>query len=118
MGNVAANAINPAVRPEAFAYDPMKDFAAISMVGITPLIVVVNPQKVPAKTLPEFIAYLKANPGKLTYGSSGAGSALHIGMELFLQKTGTARPSSTSCPARSRPTCACPTPRPSCAIVV
>ncbi|SFM93624.1 tripartite tricarboxylate transporter substrate binding protein [Variovorax sp. OV329] len=89
MGNVAANAINPAVRPEAFPYDPVKDFAAISMVGITPLILVVNPQKVPAQTLPEFIAYLKANPGKLTYGSSGAGSALHIGMELFLQKTGT-----------------------------
>jgi tripartite-type tricarboxylate transporter receptor subunit TctC len=89
LGNVAANAINPAVRPEAFPYDPVKDFAAISMVGITPLILVVNPQKVPAQTLPEFIAYLKANPGKLTYGSSGAGSALHIGMELFLQKTGT-----------------------------
>lgn len=89
MGNVAANAINPAVRPEAFPYDPVKDFAPVSMVGITPLILVVNPQKVPAQTLPEFIAYLKANPGKLSYGSSGGGSALHIGMELFLQKTGT-----------------------------
>ena len=89
MGNVAANAINPAVRPESFPYDPVKDFAAVTMVGITPLILVVNPQKVPAHTLPEFVAYLKAHPGKLSYGSSGAGSALHVGMELFLQKTGT-----------------------------
>ncbi|CAN7696722.1 Bug family tripartite tricarboxylate transporter substrate binding protein [Variovorax paradoxus] len=89
MGNVAANAINPAVRPEAFPYDPVKDFAAVTMVGITPLILVVNPQKVPARTLPEFLAYLKAHPGQLSYGSSGAGSALHVGMELFLQKTGT-----------------------------
>ena len=89
MGNVAANAINPAVRPEAFPYDPVKDFAAITMVGITPLILVVNPKNVPARTLPEFIAHLKANPGKLSYGSSGAGSSLHVGMELFMQKTGT-----------------------------
>jgi len=89
MGNVAANAINPAVRPESFPYDPVKDFAAVTMVGITPLILVVNPQKVPARTLPEFVAYLKAHPGKLSYGSSGAGSALHVGMELFMQKTGT-----------------------------
>jgi tripartite-type tricarboxylate transporter receptor subunit TctC len=89
MGNVAANAINPAVRPEAFPYDPVKDFAAVTMVGITPLILVVNPQKVPARTLPEFLAYLKAHPGQLSYGSSGAGSALHVGMELFMQKTGT-----------------------------
>jgi len=89
MGNVAANAINPAVRPESFPYDPVKDFAAVTMVGITPLILVVNPQKVPARTLPEFVAYLKTHPGKLSYGSSGAGSALHVGMELFMQKTGT-----------------------------
>jgi tripartite-type tricarboxylate transporter receptor subunit TctC len=89
MGNIAANAINPAVRPATFPYQPVKDFAAVSMVGVTPLILVVNAEKVPAKTLAEFVAYLKANPGKVPYGSSGAGSSLHIGMELFLQKTGT-----------------------------
>ena len=54
MGNVAANAINPAVRPGAFPYDPVKDFAAVSMVGVTPLILVVNMQRVPARTLPDF----------------------------------------------------------------
>jgi tripartite-type tricarboxylate transporter receptor subunit TctC len=89
LGNIAANAINPAVRPAGYPYQPVKDFAAISMVGVTPLVLVVNAEKVAAKTLPEFIAYLKANPGAVPYGSSGSGSSLHIGMELLLQKTGT-----------------------------
>ena len=89
MGNIAANAINPALQPAQFPYHPVKDFAAISLIGVTPLILVVNAEKVPAKTIAEFIAYLKANPGKIAYGSSGTGSSLHIAMELFLQKTGT-----------------------------
>jgi tripartite-type tricarboxylate transporter receptor subunit TctC len=89
MGNIAGNAINPALQPAQFTYQPVADFAAISLVGVTPLILVVNSEKVPAKTIPEFVAYLKANPGKLAYGSSGTGSSLHIAMELFLQKTGT-----------------------------
>lgn len=89
MGNIAANAINPALNPANFPFHPVKDFAAISLIGVTPLILVVNAEKVPARTVPEFVAYLKANPGKIAYGSSGTGSSLHIGMELFLQKTGT-----------------------------
>ena len=89
LGNIAANAINPALQPTAFSYHPVNDFAAISLVGVTPLVLVVHAEKVPAKTIPEFIAYLKANPGKLAYGSSGVGSSLHIAMELFLQKTDT-----------------------------
>ncbi len=89
MGNIAANAINPAFQPQRIPYHPTKDFAAISLVGITPSMLVVNAEKVPAKTLPEFIAYLKANPGKVTYGSSGVGTSLHIGMELFMLKSGT-----------------------------
>ena len=89
MGNIAANAINPALQPANFPFHPVKDFAAISLIGVTPLILVVHAEKVPARTVPEFIAYLKANPGKIAYGSSGTGSSLHIGMELFLQKTGT-----------------------------
>ena len=89
MGNIAANAINPALQPANFPFHPVKDFAAISLIGVTPLILVVNADKVPSKTIPEFIAFLKANPGKIAYGSSGTGSSLHIAMELFLQKTGT-----------------------------
>ena len=89
LGNIAANAIGPAVQPANKLYDPIKDFAPISLVGITPLVLVVNAEKVPSKTIPEFVAYLKANPNKLSYGSSGNGSSLQLGMELFLLKTGT-----------------------------
>jgi tripartite-type tricarboxylate transporter receptor subunit TctC len=89
MGNIAANAINPALQPAQFSYHPVKDSAAISLIGVTPLILVVNVDKVPAKTIPEVVAFLKAHPGKLAYGSSGTGSSLQISMEIFLQKTGT-----------------------------
>lgn len=89
MGNIAANAINPALQPDRVPYKPVADFAPISLVGVTPSMLVVNAEKVEAKTLPAFIAYLKANPGKLNFGSSGVGTSLHIGMELFMLKTGT-----------------------------
>jgi len=89
LGNIAANAINPAFQPQRIPYHPTRDFAAISLVGVTPSMLVVNAEKIPSRTLPEFIAYLKANPGKVTYGSSGVGTSLHIGMELFLLKSGT-----------------------------
>ena len=71
LGNIAANAINPAVQPDNIGkmYDAVKDFAPISLVGVTPLVLVVNAEQVPSKTVPEFIAYLKANPNKLSYGS-------------------------------------------------
>jgi tripartite-type tricarboxylate transporter receptor subunit TctC len=56
---------------------------------MTPSLLVVNTAKIQAKTLPELVAYLKANPGKVSFGSSGTGTSLHIGMELFMIKTGT-----------------------------
>lgn len=59
----------------------------VAMVGIAPFIIVVNPN-VPAKTLPEFIAYAKANPGKMNFGSSGKGSSNHLGAELFKRMAG------------------------------
>jgi tripartite-type tricarboxylate transporter receptor subunit TctC len=89
MGNIAANAINPAVRPAGYPYQAVKDFAAVSMVGVTPLVLVVHAEKVPAKSLAEFLAYLKASRGSVPYGSSGTGSSLHLGMELLLLRTGT-----------------------------
>ena len=88
LGNIAANAINPALQPAQFPYHPVRDFAAISVVGVTPLVLVVNAEKVPARSVAEFVTFLKANPN-LAYGSSGVGSSLHLAMELFLQKTGT-----------------------------
>lgn len=89
MGNIAANAIFPALSPDKVAYHPINDFAPISLVGMTPSLLVVNTAKIQVKTIPELIAYLKANPGKASFGSSGTGTSLHIGMELFMIKTGT-----------------------------
>jgi tripartite-type tricarboxylate transporter receptor subunit TctC len=68
-------------------YDPIKDFVPISMVATIENILVVHPS-VPAKTVRELIAYGKANPGKLTYASSGIGSTYHLGGELFASQAG------------------------------
>jgi tripartite-type tricarboxylate transporter receptor subunit TctC len=68
-------------------YDPIKDFAPVTEVIATPLTMLLNPT-VPAKTVQEFIAYAKANPGKLNYGSSGPGSSPHLATELFASMTG------------------------------
>ncbi len=67
-------------------YDPVKDFAAISLVASVPFALIVNPG-IPAKTLTEFIAYAKANPG-LAYGSAGNGSPQHLGAELLKSQAG------------------------------
>ena len=68
-------------------YDPLKDFAPITEVIATPLGMMLNPG-VPAKTVKEFIAYAKASPGKLNYGSSGPGSSPHLATELFMSMAG------------------------------
>jgi len=70
------------------SYDPFQDFAPISVITRLPLVLVSNPS-VPANNLKELIAYAKANPGKLTYASTGIGTQLHVGMELFKLHTGT-----------------------------
>ena len=68
-------------------YDPVKDFAPVTEVIATPLPLILNPT-IPAKTVKEFIAYAKANPGKLNYGSSGPGSSPHLATELFASMAG------------------------------
>jgi tripartite-type tricarboxylate transporter receptor subunit TctC len=78
VGYVGTHGTNPAVRK--LPYDAVKDFTPIAMVGGTPNVLVVPPS-LPAKTLPEFIAYAKANKGKLSYGSSGPGTLTHLAME-------------------------------------
>ena len=69
-------------------FDPARDFAPISLLANAPTILVVHPS-FPANNLAEFIAYVKANAGKLNYASYGAGSSPHIGTELFKLMTGT-----------------------------
>lgn len=69
-------------------YDPVRDFAPITMVALVPNLLVVNNQ-LPVKTVAELVAYAKANPGKLSYASSGVGTSLHLSGELFQKLTGT-----------------------------
>lgn len=69
-------------------YDPVKDFAPITMVAMVPNLLIVSKQ-LPVKDTAELVAYAKANPGKLTYGSSGIGTSVHLAGELFQKLTGT-----------------------------
>ena len=64
-------------------YNPMSDLTPVTLLVIAPMMLVVNPTKVPARTVPELIDYLKKNPGKLTYASTGIGSVAHLSVELF-----------------------------------
>jgi len=67
------------------AWDPIRDFAPVSMLVVSPHVLAVNPS-VPVNTLQELVTYAKANPAKLNYATSGNGSVPHIGMELFKQQ--------------------------------
>jgi len=81
MGNNSILATNAALYKK-INFDPERDFAPISLIGSQANILVVNPN-VPAKSLAELIALLKANPGKFNYASSGHGAAAHLAAELF-----------------------------------
>ena len=85
QGYVATHGTSPATRK--LQYDAVKDFSPIGMIGGTANVLVVN-ANFPAQNIREFIAYVKANPGKLSYGSAGAGSLTHLTMELFKQQIG------------------------------
>ncbi len=76
----------PALMSEP-GYDPVKDFAAISVTGEVPLVLVINPS-LPVKTLKEFIALAKQRPGELTSASSGVGSTGHVATEIFSRQAG------------------------------
>ena len=86
IGYVATHATNPAVK-RSLGYDAVKDFTPIAMLGGTPNVLVVA-RAVPVDTLQEFIAYAKANPGKVDYGTSGVGTLNHLVMEQFKHVSG------------------------------
>lgn len=78
--------VNPLIMPRA-GYDPVADFTPITIAISAPNLMVVHPS-VPAAGLAELLAWLRANPGRASYGSSGIGSSEHLGMELFKLRTG------------------------------
>jgi len=84
---VTANAINASLYKD-LRFDFIRDMAPVASLIRYPMLMVVNPA-VPARTVPEFIAYAKANPGKLNFGSGSIGSPFHVGGELFKMLTGT-----------------------------
>ncbi len=87
VGTVSTHAINPYLYKN-LQHNVERDFQPVSLIAQLPNLLVVHP-KIPAKTLPELIDYVKANPGKLSYGSSGAGTSTHLASELFQMTTGT-----------------------------
>jgi len=88
LGNIAANAILPGLQRGRLPYDPVRDFAPVTNLAVTPCYLAVNPQKLPVADVAALVAYARANPEKLNYSSSGVGSSLHLAMELFCQKAG------------------------------
>jgi tripartite-type tricarboxylate transporter receptor subunit TctC len=86
MATVSTHAINPGLYKK-MPYDPVKDFAPVGQVGVTPCVLAVN-SALPVTNVKELIALLKANPGKYSYGSSGMGSILHLCGEQFKTSAG------------------------------
>ena len=82
MATVASHGINPALYKGKLTFDPLKDFAPISLVASIPLALVTS-VKLPVKTLAEFVDYARKNPGKLNYASSGNGSPGHLAAAMF-----------------------------------
>ncbi|PUE47375.1 ABC transporter substrate-binding protein [Limnohabitans sp. 2KL-1] len=87
MGTVGTHSINGALY-EKMPYDMVKNFSPISLVASAPNLLVVN-NDLPVKTVPELITYMKANPNKLSFGSPGVGTSVHVSGELFKSLTGT-----------------------------
>lgn len=87
MGALSTHAVNPNLYSK-MPYDAAKDFVPITLIAITPNVLVVNASS-PVNNVKEFIAYTKANPGKLSFGSGSNGSAGHLAGELYKVETGT-----------------------------
>ncbi|MBX9810407.1 MAG: tripartite tricarboxylate transporter substrate binding protein [Burkholderiales bacterium] len=86
LGFIGNLAINPGLYKK-LPYDPIEDFAPISLAGRSPMVVVVNPS-LPARSIKELIALARAQPGKIAYSSSGSGNGNHLATELFATMAG------------------------------
>jgi tripartite-type tricarboxylate transporter receptor subunit TctC len=85
IGTTSTHALNPSAM-ENITYDPLKDFAYVAVIGITPMGIAVHPTI--AKTLPDLVKRVKSAPGKFSYGSCGTGSICHLTGELFKKQAG------------------------------
>lgn len=81
MAHINSHALAPAMGLK-LNYNAEKDFVPISMVGVTPMLLICNPDQ-PAKTVKDLVALCKANPGKISFASAGGGSAQHFALEMF-----------------------------------
>ena len=88
MASIGTMAINPKLH-EKIPYDANKDFAPVSLVVTVPIVVVVNPSVLPVKSVPELVAHLKSNPGKVNFASAGSGGSSHLVPEYFKFRTST-----------------------------
>src|SRR3954462_1468048 len=86
MADSVSNAINPTLYKK-LNYDQLKDLVPVASIDVVPNVMDINVD-LPAKTIPEFIAYAKANPGKISMGSGGIGSSPHVAGELFKMMAG------------------------------
>jgi tripartite-type tricarboxylate transporter receptor subunit TctC len=86
LSSLSAYAIGPRLVKQPL-YDPVKDFTPVAVLALSPTVLTVN-NALPVRNLRELIAYAKANPGRLTYGSSGIGSVAHISAEVLRASTG------------------------------
>ena len=86
QGYVATHGTSPATRN--LPYDPLRDHTPIGMIGSTPNVLITH-ANLPVKHIQEFLEYARKNPGKISYGSAGAGSLTHLTAELFKMQTGT-----------------------------
>lgn len=86
MAHINSHALAPNLQPR-LRYDPRRDFVPVALVGVTPNLLIAGPgQK--ARTMAEIVALCKAEPGKISFGSAGAGSAQHLALEMFKLQAG------------------------------
>ncbi|CAN7225421.1 tripartite tricarboxylate transporter substrate binding protein [Bosea sp. LjRoot9] len=89
LASTSGLSINPTLYGAKLSYRPAQDLLPIAQISMVPNVLVVNPDKIKARTVPELIAHLKANPDKVSFGSAGVGTSQHLAAELFKQMTGT-----------------------------
>ena len=86
MAHINSHAIAPSLQPK-LGYQIERDFTPIALVGVTPNLLICNPQQ-PAKTVQELVALCKQQPGKISFASAGGGSAQHLALEMFKLRAG------------------------------